>query len=175
MTALRLDPNDGRDIPLRLPRHEVGRYAEPPAQPNPHADLLDDVIRRMSDDYAGQVAAKAEVLANLGLGLEEVEHTVATDEFVGNGEMRVTLRGTYRIVPLPDKETPMNPPSYENHPNVEWITEDDCVVTGPFGQTNVFRHPQGHWACSFDDRDAVKSDDSAQAIRLAFIAMGVTG
>lgn len=96
MTDLLLDPDDGRDVDLKLPRHVF--TMPPPPEPSPLAQEMDEYIRRLYVDYIGKVSAEADRLGLLGLALEEVEREVVSDPFDPTSD-RVTMRirGTYRI------------------------------------------------------------------------------
>ncbi len=95
MGDLVLDPDDGRDTGLNLPRPRFADHtSDLPAPPGMAEFSI--VIQRMVDNYRRKVIERAEELARCGLGLGEVAYeTVADDD---PNVMRI--RGTFRIVPL---------------------------------------------------------------------------
>jgi hypothetical protein len=100
---LTLDPDDGRETGLNLPRHVFPASAATPT--NPYAAELDELIRRNYLDYRAKVDAKAAELAEYGLALEEVQ--VRPDSDYTSAPPTIRMVGTYRIVPLnPDRGDP---------------------------------------------------------------------
>lgn len=114
MTTLRLDPDDGRHFGRPMPTPVVPSPFKP--EPILHliqdpdgaiqravTDSLNDMIRGAYTDYVDKVKARAAELAEYGLGLSEAEYDMVADP---DDPTKVTFRGTWRIVPLPDKENP---------------------------------------------------------------------
>jgi hypothetical protein len=95
VTGIILDPDDGRDIGLRLPRHRFADFRSD-LPPPPDMTGFDNVIRQAYLDYHRKVVERAEELAGYGFGLG-VEYGAVSDP---DDPAKVTFRGTYRIVPL---------------------------------------------------------------------------
>lgn len=113
MTALRLDSDDGRDLGRPMPKPVFPS----PFTPEPILHLihdpdgsrqramsaaLDGMIGRAYVDYVDKVKAHADELAEYGLGLGEVDYETVIDP---DDPTKIRYRGTFRIVPLNDKET----------------------------------------------------------------------
>lgn len=97
---LLLEPDDGRETGLRLPRHTFTSMPQP--EPSPYARLLDDVIRALAADYSARVDAAHVLAVAQGLQLEEVEPPrVVPDEMDGDDQTRIRVVGTYRLVRRP--------------------------------------------------------------------------
>ncbi len=98
-----LDPNDGRETGLDQPLRQFRPEDIVVDAPDPYAQLLNDHVRRVLDDYAGKVNARAAELAELGFALEEVDRKVISDPVdLSSDSMRMRIQGTYRIVRAPD-------------------------------------------------------------------------
>lgn len=90
-----LDPDDGRETCIDQPVRKFNPALLALPHPDPWSALLNDEIRRMTDDYAMKVRARAEELFELGLALGEVAYECVPDD--DGRTMR--MRGTFRVVP----------------------------------------------------------------------------
>jgi hypothetical protein len=98
VTDLVLDPDDARDLGIRLARPEAGDYGHlnPPLRSTKYREAIDQACDRVCLDLLLRMGREAEQIAAAGLSISDVDMRVEPGEFV-DGQYVMRVVGTLKI------------------------------------------------------------------------------